>query len=58
MSLSRGEIMGFLRGQVTLGKTEEEAKKAVVDWMIKQSAAIVTKQEREKIESDLGSYKV
>lgn len=58
MSISRGEISGFLRGQVAAGKTEEEAKKAFQEWLTAQNEAIATKEDKAKILDDLDSYKV
>lgn len=58
MSITRGEISGFLKGQVMAGVDIEAAKKAFKKWLDEQNEAVATKDEKLKILDDLDSYKV
>lgn len=58
MSISRGEITGFLRGQVAAGRSLEDAKTAFSQWLALQNDATATATEKETILGTLESYKV
>lgn len=56
MSLSRGEIAGFLRGYVYSGVTIDEAKSRFKVWLTAQNEAVATDAEKKAILDDLDSY--
>lgn len=57
MSLSRGEVMGFIRGYIHSGKSLDEAKNQFQNWLNIQNDSVATDDEKKSILNDLYSYK-
>lgn len=56
MSLTRGEIGGFLKAQKYAGKTKEEAIALFKKWLSEQDSATATDREKEMILDDIDGY--
>lgn len=58
MSLSRGQIQGFLLGQIAAGKTPSDAKIAFRQWLGEQNESVATTDEKTAILDDIDSYSI